>query len=257
MKSVKFYVMALVFLCSFAGCGKDVLDQRAEELVQAFSTNNYAAFKLSARPELVAVLPQKDFEDMAKGILKLGAYKDKTMHEIHTEAGGKKTSTYDLNFAKGVVNFELDLQDEKIMRFNFSGPVMTEAMSEYRKEKYATFKVGSFQFLDGEKKPKNNIYKVGEDLNLTMDVYGLAVAAGSMHIKSALKILDAANGALLFEQPNFQDDVIPLNEGDLQVATLAGHISIPIKGSYKVGFVITDVNSGKVIEYAEAFIAEE
>ncbi len=257
MKNFKFYIMAVVFLFSLGGCGKDVLDQRAEELVQAFTANNYEAFKTSARPELVMVMPQKDFEDMAKGIQKLGAYKDKTMNQINTDASGKKTSTYDMNFTKGAVSLELNLQDEKIMGFNFSGPVMTQAMNEYHKEKYAVFQVGSFQFLDAEKKPKNNIYKAGEDLNLTMDVYGLAVAAGSMHLKIALKILDATSGDVLFEKPNFQDDVIPLSEGEPPITTVTGHISIPVKGSFKASFDITDGNSGKLINYTEVFVAED
>jgi hypothetical protein len=234
---------------------KQKLDEGVDLLVQSAVSNNYQGFTAQSHPELVKAFPAKSFEELSHALAKLGAYQSKSMTgmEVSTERG--RTGNFSLSFAKGKVTLELTLKEGKLVAFKFSGDAMKQALREVSNEAYDVFKVNTFEFLDADKKPKNNIYQAGQPVRFRMIVQGLKRSGESLKLKVQLRVKDA-EGKIIFAKPDFLDTTLSIKPDDPSLATVKGDLEIPTKGMYKIELLIADGVSNRSLEHSQVLSIE-
>jgi hypothetical protein len=243
-------------LVLLAGCeSKKSLDQSVDQLVAALQGGDYAAFRALSAEALVTQVPPPKFQRFTKVTTRLGKLQSRSMNGINVKTGGVRTGSYTLAFDKGSVELELTLTEGKLMAFKLTGDTVLKAEREVEEEQYATFKVATFQFLDGEKTPKSNIYKTGEVIHFTFEVHGVTIVAGEVKLKVRLQVLDAA-GKQLADYPSFIDGAIKA-EGTARVTTVRGRLPSPsTAGTYKLQLTVTDLTSKQSLDYTQAVVLE-
>jgi hypothetical protein len=247
---------ALAGLLVLVGCeSKKNLDQSVDQLITVLQGGDNAAFRALAAEALVAQVPPPKLERFKKITARFGKLQSRSMNGINVQTGGLRTGTYTLVFDKGSVDLELSLTEGKLTAFKLTGDLVVKTEREVEEEQYATFKVATFQFLDAEKKPKSNIFKTGEVIHFTFDVYGVTIVAGEVKLKVRLQVFDAA-GKQLADYPSFIDGAIKA-EGTARVATIRGRLpSTKVPGTYKLQLTVTDVTSKQTLDYTQAVVLE-
>lgn len=250
-------VLCVVAIAAWSGCAtKKEIDQKVDLLIAALERGDYSGFKAISDPRLSKVLPEAKFRTFAKIAQRLGAYQARTMHGISIQAGGVHKGSYTLVFDKAQAELEVGSVNGLLVEFNLSGDAVQRVLQELDDEKYADFKVASFQFLDKSKEPKpSNVYKLGESMAFRMEVYGVTYKDGAVHAKCRLKIVDA-DKIVVGEFPSFLDQVMrPQNKQ--RVVTVKGDLKVPRAGSYRLQLTYTDVYGGeRTLEHAVAVIVE-
>jgi hypothetical protein len=249
--------LALVLGLLATGCGsKKNLDESVDQLLAALAAGDHARFSAMAVPELAAKIPPPKFEVFAKITQKLGALQQRSMTGINVKTGGVRSGTYSLTFAKGTAELELTLQEGKLIAFELKGDAVKQAMRQIEEEQYATFKVASFEFQDEDKKAKNNIYKAGQVIRFTVEVYGVTIVAGEVKLKARLQVL-STDGKQLADYPSFLDTTLKA-QGTARVATVSGKLPTASAkpGTYKLLLTINDVSGNQTLDYTQAFVLE-
>ena len=253
MRRISLLVLGLLL----TGCGsKKNLDESVDQLLAALAAGDHARFSAMAVPELAAKIPPPKFEVFAKITQKLGALQQRSMTGINVKTGGVRSGTYSLTFAKGTAELELTLQEGKLIAFELKGDAVKQAMRQIEEEQYATFKVASFEFQDEDKKAKNNIYKAGQVIRFTVEVYGVTIVAGEVKLKARLQVL-STDGKQLADYPSFLDTTLKA-QGTARVATVSGKLPTASAkpGTYKLLLTINDVSGNQTLDYTQAFVLE-
>jgi len=249
--------LALVLGLLATGCGtKKNLDESVDQLLAALAAADYARFKAMALDDLAAKVPPPKFQAFAKVTQRLGALQQRSMTGINVKTGNVRSGTYSLTFAKGQAQLELTLAEGKLVAFELTGDSVRAAMRQIEEEQYATFKVASFEFQDADKKAKNNIYKTGQVILFTVEVYGVTIVAGEVKLKARLQVL-GTDGKQLADYPSFLDTTLKA-QGTARVATVSGKLPTASAkpGAYKLLLTITDVSGNQSLDYAQAFVLE-
>lgn len=245
-------------LLALSACGsKKQLDQTAEMLRIAAEGDNYEAFKSLAHPLLLEKFPPAQLTRVSKALKKLGTFKERTMHGINVQGGGKREGKYTLRYEKGSVELKVAVVAGKIVVFNFSGDDLAKALNAERLARYAKFEVGYFAFLDkpGGKDRRNNIFKVGEAIPFRMRVHGLKLVDKTIFFVADLKAM--SDGEQIFSKPNFAGSDKPIPTKGLPVGTLSGTIRLPkVPATYIAHFKITDRHAKRSLEYKQAIVLQ-
>lgn len=241
-----------------SACGsKKQLDQTAGLLRLAAEGDNYEGFKALAHPLLLEKFPKAQLTRVSKALKKLGAFKERTMHGINVQAGGKREGKYTLRYEEGSVEFKVAVVAGKIVSFNFSGDDLEKALNAERLARYAKFEVGHFAFLDkpGGKDRRNNIFKVGEAIPFRLRVHGLKLVDKTIFFVADLKAM--SDGEQIFNKPNFAGSDKPIPTKGLPVGTLTGTIRLPkVPATYFAHFKITDRHAKRSLEYKQAVVLQ-
>jgi hypothetical protein len=256
--AVRFLLAVLVLPAAFGCTSKKNLDKTVDKLVAELQGGDRAGLLELLTPEVQAEVTQQVFDDLAGMMRELGAYKDRTMNGINVASGGSSRGTYDLTFDAGQVTLELNMQDDKIVGFDFQGPVLEAAKRRYRAAQYAAFEVHNFFFVGPDDKPSSagNIAKSDVKFKFAVEVQGVVFKDGKSVVRTIVQVQDPERNPL--------GD--PLDMGTLEIAapgpdplpliTITGSMSIRQPGTYPLLFRIEDVNAGKSLEYVQSVIIE-
>jgi hypothetical protein len=246
---------AALLLLALPACGKKSLDKSVDKLVKAAIANDYKAFKDMSHPDLVDKFSAEKFKGLSETLKLLGAFKDRSMRGIKSRSGKVREGRYKLTFENGEVALKITLVRGKLTAFFFTGEDMEEAMKKVRAKTFSVFKVGSFEFLDGSKKRKNNVFKKGQKMRFSVSVYGMQRAAASLKIQAAIQVVDA-NGKVVMQNPKFVDSTVPLRPNDAPVGTVTGSVTLPAAGHYTLRLRITDGHANKSLDYTTALLVQ-
>jgi hypothetical protein len=252
-------VLSVALVASLAGCAsKKNLDKTVDKLVAELQDGDRAGLLELLMPEVQAEVTQQVFDDLAGTFRELGAFKDRSMNGIHVASGGSSRGTYDLTFEAGEVTLELNMQDDKIVGFDFQGPVLEAAKRRYRAAQYAAFEVHNFFFVGPDDKPSTagNVAKSNVNFKFAIEVQGVVFKDGKSVVRTSVQIQDPDRNPLgdpldmgTIEIPAPGPDPLPL-------ITINGSMSIRQPGTYPLVFTVEDVNAGKSIEYVQSVIVE-
>jgi hypothetical protein len=260
MKTLKTRTTTIVLfgalLLALPACGKKSLDKSVDKLVKASLANDYATFKEMSHPELVEKFSAEKFKMLSQSLNLLGKFKDRSMRGIKARSGKIREGRYKLTFEKGVVRLKLTLRRGKLIAFRFTGEDLEKVMQKVRAKAFSVFKVGSFKFLDGDGKTKNNVFKAGQKIRFKITVNGMKRSGGTLKVQAAIRVMNAA-GKVTIANSKFVDQSVPLKPNDLPVGTVSGSVTIPEAGHHKLQFRITDGHAGKSLTYTTALLVNK
>ena len=251
---------AIVFVLTTVACSsKGNLDKKVDIVVLAFQSGNYAQFCAVSHPALIAKVDIKSFNEISAIVKQLGAFRERTMTGIKAELGGSRSGTYRLDFDVGTVDLELGTQDDKLIKFEFSGDPVLRATNNIENAKYQKFEVNNFQFVtaDGTPNPGGAVF-ASSGFHFKGRVQGLTRNSGYVHVNIHFTVY-APDGTIVLDNPKFMNKAFLLPPDEPPVVVFTGSVepnlkdprASKFKGTFKLVFRITDGYGQRAIEYVQ------
>jgi hypothetical protein len=252
-------IVLAALVAALAGCAsKKNLDKTVDSLVAELQGGTRDGLLVLLVPEVRAELTQEKFDDLAGWFHELGAFKDRSMNGIHVASGGASRGNYDLTFDTGQITLELNMQDDKIVGFDFQGPVLEAAKHRYQAAQFKDFAVHDFFFVgpDDQRDPRGNLARSGADFKFAMELQGVLFKDGKSVVHPVVQVQDPDRNPL-GDPLDLGILTIPADGPDpLPLVTITGSLSIERPGTYPLLFRVDDVNAGKSLEYTQSVIIE-
>ena len=175
------------------------------------------------------------------------------MTGIEVKAGLGTTGSYKIDFAKGQVGLKLTSQSGRLVGFDFEGATIQKASLAVRNARYAAFGVSRFEFLSptqDQPNPQGAVYPLGSIVRYRFLVQGLNLKNGGYYPRIDVALRDA-HGQVVSAKAGLVDRMF-VGEADAPpVVTIKGQAAPPTPGTYQLAFRVTDVHSGKSLDYAQ------
>ena len=235
-----FTLLATSLVLTFGCTSKKILDEKVDELVEAFQEDDYEAFKKISSSSLTAEVNEERFHYLASVIKELGDYNERTMSSVN-RTNDRREGQYTLDFDAGEVHLEIVLEDEELIGFDFTGEPVKEAQAAVAESQYKDFKVSGFTFMLEDKKtpnPSGSLYKQLGVVNYSFQVQGLMEKGGNIHPRVGVVLFNAA-GEEIGRNDNYLDTDIPKAEVG-PVLTVYGDVVVEKAATYTLKFKVTD-----------------
>lgn len=247
--------VALVASVAISGCSSTKqLDTFANQLITAVLKNDYRAFSAIVPKPLLKKFSSAEFGRLSRLLGHLGPYASHRRVHFEIMAGAPNRGLYELVFKKGTVKLQIEVDNEQLFGFSFSGDGMMKA----QRMDLDVFEFRSFSLHHGRSNAKpqaDNVFQPGGIIKFKGEIHGYSRdKEGKYSLQVALQIL--SGDTVLWEKTfiNAVDRQLPPDESPLRVTS--GEFRLRRPGVYSARLIAKDGKNRSVVSEKQSFSVE-